>query len=524
MLTEQQLARVVALPSTLGQHLGVEALGRPYKVYPWVAYLERKVITTLSRPGRAIVIVNCPPQSGKSTYMGFWLPFWYLGHNPYNRIIFVAYSETYASEWGARVRDTMKRYGQDLFGVGVSPSTESGHKWFTHTGVGGMLSAGISGGITGNPGHLILIDDVLKLDEEANNPNIKAKHLREFDGPITDRLQEDTKIFVTATRWAEDDLSGSLIERYSDPARTGGTPVEIINFKAIAEPDPEELEQMSEEELAEWTDFLGRHYGEGLKGQHSQSFFEEMRANNSEEFLKKRQGTPTARRGGMFPIDKWRYWTHGDPEPGQLKLSDDEIVNRVRVWDLASSADKGADFTVGTLMGRTRDNKFVILDRVRFQKNADDTQSEVVRVAKEDTNRVQIVIEQSKNGDGAHVLNFYKKSLIGFNVEGVTPHGDKTARATGYSAEQNKGNVYLPANAPWLRDWRNEHVQMDGKGRLPKHDDQIDTGAYAFNYLWVEQPSTLWDPTQLPDPNSRPDLTPEQRMEYALVRQAMGVG
>lgn len=511
MLTEDELARIVALPSTLGQHLAPQAIGRPYKVYPWVAYLERKVVSTLARPGRRIVIVNCPPQSGKTLYMGLWLPLWYLGHNPYKRIIFVAYSEGYAKEWGQRVKQNMKWYGADLFGVSVSPDIEAGARWMMDNGVGGMLSAGITGGLTGVTGDLILIDDVIKTAEDANNPHTKQKHMDEFDGPITDRLQEDSKIFVTATRWSEDDLSGRLIERYSDPDYAGGIPVEIINFKAIAEPDPEEMEAMTEEELAEWTDFLGRHYGEGLKGQHSLEFFQEMRANNPEEFLKKRQGTPTARTEGMFPIANWRYWE---------RLP--EIISKVRVWDLASSKAKSADWTCGVKMGRSRDDQFYVLDRVRFRGGPDDVRDRIKRTAHDDGNVVPIFIEQSRNGDGAHVISFYEKELLGFNVKGVPPKGDKTVRATGYSAEQNKGHVWLPKH--WDKktrvEWVNEHVQMDGKGGLPAHDDQIDPAAYAFNYLVGAGESILWDATQLD--HTAEHLSPEEQLRVLAVREALG--
>jgi predicted phage terminase large subunit-like protein len=511
MLTDEQLARVIALPSTLGQHLGPELLGRKYQVYPWVAYLERKVISTLAQPGRRILIVNCPPQSGKTTYMGLWLPLWYLGHNPYNRILMVAYNETYASEWGGRVLKAMKDHGGDLFGVNVSSMTTAASKWFVDNGVGGMLSAGITGGITGQPGHLILIDDVIKTDEEASNPQTKAKHLKEFDGPISDRFQEDTKLFITATRWAEDDLSGSLIERYRDPERNGGTPVEIINFKAIAEPDPEDLEAMSEEELAEWTDFLGRHYGEALKGQHSLGFFAEMRANNPDEFDKKRQGTPTARKGGMFPIAEWRYWE---------RLP--EIVARVRVWDLASSKAASADWTCGVLMGKGRDGQFYVLDRQRFREGPDGVRARIKQTAARDTNTVPILIEQSRNGDGAHVISFYENELVGFRVTGVTPKGDKTTRATGYSAEQNKNHVHLPAawDLKTRKEWVNEHVQMDGKGGLPAHDDQIDPAAYAFNHLIGAGESILWDASQIDA--SRDGLSVEDQLHLIAVRQALG--
>jgi predicted phage terminase large subunit-like protein len=514
MLTEEELARIVALPSTLGRYLGPKVIGRPYKVYPWVAFLERKVVTTLAQPGPRILVINTPPQEGKSLYMGLWMPLWYLGHNPFKRMLFIAYSEGYAKEWSGRVRDAMKWYGADLFGHTVSPESDAANRWFMQNGVGGMLAAGITGGYTGVTGDVIDIDDVIKTAEESRNPLTLAKHLEEFDGPITDRLQEDSKIFITATRWAENDLSGEVIARSLDPEYEGGIPVEHVNFKAIAEPDPEQLEQMSDDEIAEWRDFMGREYGEGLKGQHSIQFFERMRRNNPEEFMTKRQGTPVTLRDGMFPVDRWGEYDPDDPP---------HVVARVRVWDLASSEDKRADFTVGTLMGRTADDHFLILDRVRGRWSPDGVQRIIKETADKDGNTVPILIEQSRSGDGAHVIAAFEKLLVGFNVDGVTPKGDKTTRAMGYSAEQRKGRVLLPKGCSWRKEWVAEHVQMDGKGRLPKHDDQIDTAAYCFNYLNSNGASEMWDSSQLATAHLNPELTEDQRLHVLAVQAAMGL-
>jgi predicted phage terminase large subunit-like protein len=213
----------------------------------------------------------------------------------------------------------------------------------------------------------------------------------------------------------------------------------------------------------------------------------------------------------MFPVDCWQYWE---------RLP--EIVQRVRVWDLASSASKTADWTVGILMGRSRDGKFYVIDRQRFREGPKKVEELIKLTAEKDTNVVPILIEQSRNGDGAHVINFYKKSLVGFNIDGVPPKGDKTVRAIGYSAEQTKGNVYLPKawDLGTRKEWVNEHVQMDGKGGLPAHDDQIDPAAYAFNYLNSTGTVAIWDASQINA--NRPELSVEDQLHLLAVRHALG--
>ena len=98
--------------------------------------------------------------------------------------------------------------------------------------------------------------------------------------------------------------------------------------------------------------------------------------------------------------------------------------------------------------------------------------------------------------------------------------GDKESRATPASIEQNKGNVYLPRHAWWLNEWTKEHSQMDGKGKRPKHDDQIDTFAYAMRFLIQNGDSAIWDLSALGTGDS---LTNEEKLEALLVRQALGL-
>lgn len=503
----QDLAPHIATPALMGQHLGKRLFGRPYRIYPWIQYLEQRVLYEIMQPGRKIIIVSVPPQNGKTTYFGLLLPVWYLGMNPGHQVIFISYNEPQASKWGLRSRDTFKRFGPELFGENVHPSRDSQTDWALGNGFGGMMSAGILGGITGNPGHLIVADDLLKGDEDAGSAAVKEKIANEIQNSVFSRFQNNTKLLVIATRWAEDDPSGRLIAM-AEQEGYKGRPVEIINIKAIAEPTFEERQEMDDNALEEWRDFLGRSEGEALKGQFDQGFYEEVQATvDSSGWYSLYQGEPTVREGGMFPVDRWGYYN-------AQTLPD--MVKKVRVWDLAASEGKG-DWSAGTLMGRGSDGNFYVLDMVRFRKGADGVMDEVKQAAKRDGHEVPILIEQERAGAGKTVLTLYQMALTGYNVDEAKAEGSKESRATGYSNEQRRGNIYLPEGKPWLKKWRDEHVLMDGTGKSLQHDDMIDTGAYAFKFLTEGGISEFWDPSQLNEINSA--LAPEAQMEaYAMQR------
>jgi predicted phage terminase large subunit-like protein len=145
-------------------------------------------------------------------------------------------------------------------------------------------------------------------------------------------------------------------------------------------------------------------------------------------------------------------------------------------------------------MGRTMDGKFYVLDVERFQKGPAGVQAAVKRVAKSDGYDVPILIEQERAGAGKSTIETYQTLLVGHRVDPAKADGTKQSRATPYSAEQNKGNVLLPKDAPWLSAWIDEHRRMSEK-RKPRHDDQIDTGAYAILELIDAGPVEIYDPS-----------------------------
>ncbi len=363
----------------------------------------------------------------------------------------------------------------------------------------------------------ILIDDLIKNDVEARSESAKKGHLAEWDGTIATRLQPGGTVIVIATRWAEDDLSGALIARMQEPGYAGPQ-WEVISFPAFAEPSEEMEGELTPEELVTWRDIIGREFGEVLDcrfsripGRAPDDYFNIVKASRDPmKFASLYQQRPFSAEGSMFKRENWRYY-NVDERP--------EMEQVVRVWDLAGT-EAGGDWTAGTKMGRAN-GKMWILDVQRFRHASGTVLNKVIETAGVDGYGCAILVEEEKGGAGKSTVAALQKMLPGYNVQAAKAEGDKRSRATLYSSEQQNNRVMLPeeGSVAWdVKGFKDEHVRMMQDGRLPKHDDRIDTGAYGALFLVGGQPVEMWVP------EFGEALTPEALMNRLLGEPVVGGG
>ena len=480
---ELELLERIATPSRLGQYIGRDVWGDDWKPYPFLIDAEKHIVSAcLSEDTDDFLMMNVPPQSGKTSFSGFLLILWFLGHFPDKQVIFVSYSDDYSRNWGALVRDAMKKYGGELFGLTVNREQEAASDWSLKGHPrGGMLSVGIGSQITGRSGDLVVVDDVIKNMEEAASATIKKKHLRDWDGTIITRRQPGCTYVITATRFADDDLSGGLWERTQKKGYKGDTWTQLV-YPAIAVEG----------------DLLGREVGDPL---HTR-FTRVTDTKEKSHFLQIRntidpftfdclyQQDPSSSELGMFPPDKWRY---------MLRSEWPDLYTRVRAWDLAATEGSG-DWTVGAMMGKSVDGDLFVCGRYREQHSADVILADLKAQAVVDGPQIPILIERERSGAGKTNVEFYRKELTGFTVEDANADGTKEQRARPYEVMQKSGRVILPADEEdedWVKEWVTEHKGMMGDGRRPRHDDQVDTGAYAARYLLEHGVVELIDPNDI---------------------------
>lgn len=192
-----------------------------------------------------VMIVNLPPRHGKSRTASCFAE-WIFGKDNSQKIMIGSYNETLSTMFSKNVRDSISEEKADLYKPvysDVFPNTKikrgdgAMNLWSLEGGYNNYLATSPTGTATGFGCSLMIIDDLIKNAEEANNENIKEKHWEWFTNTMLSRLEENGKIIIIMTRWASDDLAGKALEHYKEQ----GIKVRHITMKALLD---EEKHQM----------------------------------------------------------------------------------------------------------------------------------------------------------------------------------------------------------------------------------------------------------------------------------------
>lgn len=199
-----------------------------WRAYRWLRYLSEQIAQTIVR-GNGRLIINAPPQHGKSELLSRWLPTWYLDNLPQKRVIVASYGSDLATDHGRKVRNEFET--NPLCITRLRPDSSSANRWNTPEG-GGMVAVGIGGPLSGRGGDLMLVDDPIKNMEEAFSLAYRRRCVDWFNSVLYTRRQPHSTIILLMTRWHEDDLAGYLMTTHVDKWR-------VIRLPALAmEDDP----------------------------------------------------------------------------------------------------------------------------------------------------------------------------------------------------------------------------------------------------------------------------------------------
>lgn len=184
-----------------------------------------------------------PPRIGKSELASDQLPSWVLGKHPEWPIIASSYAQSLPLKFSRNIRDRLK----DPEYKAIFPDTElrsdaTGiEEWLTTKG-GGYKAAGIGTGITGFGGKILIVDDPVKDEEEAQSDKIRDNTYGWYQSTFSTRLAPGGGILVIQTRWHFDDLSGRLLADDQKLAAMGVPEHErqnwkVVSYEALAEQD-----------------------------------------------------------------------------------------------------------------------------------------------------------------------------------------------------------------------------------------------------------------------------------------------
>ena len=386
-----------------------------------------------------------PPGSAKSTYASLVFPPWWLSRHPASSIIATSHTSSLARHFGRGVRALVEQHAPRL-GYTLDPASRAAHRFSTNTG-GEYYATGVRGPITGRRADLILIDDPVKSQAEADSPAAREQLWNWFRSDLTTRLKPGGRMILVMTRWHPDDLGGRIADS-PDPWPT-------LRLPALAEPgDP-----------------LGREPGAALWP----DWEDELAINRKRESLGERafaalfQQDPRPRTGRLFHAAK-------------VNIVDDvATTGAVRAWDLAATAAKSGrdpDFTVGLKLARDAGGGFVVLDVLRLRGGPHEVMEAITATATADGAAVTVGLPQDPGQAGKSQIKFLTARLAGYRVVSSPETGAKETRAMPAASQVNAGNMSV-RRAPWNRAFL-EELQDFPEGTK---DDQVDALSRAFALL-----------------------------------------
>lgn len=405
---------------------------------------------------RPILVLQAPPQHGKSEIVSRKLPPFVLGNYPDLRIATASYADSLAM---SMAQDVRRNIASDEH-VELFPSATEKKPYDINRmgefsapgGEGSYIGVGVGAGLTGRPADIGIIDDPIKGSQEALSQVTKESVWNWYQTVFKTRLSENSGQIIMATSWAQDDLAGRIIEMHKGDQR-----LKILRFPAINDPNE-----------SGYT--AGLPHGALVPELHSLEQLRELKSEMSDYWWSAMyQQTPQILGGNVFKETGIRYYY-----PKDLPDKFDKVIAS---WDCTFKDTDGTDYVVGTVWGKRLANTY-LLDLTRERMSFTKTVMAVVKQKEDWPNIREILIEDKANGPA--VIDVLKNSVPG--ILPVEPDGSKLARAHAITSFWEAGNINLPHpdTKKWVKPYVNEMLAFP----VAPHDDQVDSSTQAIRHLY----------------------------------------
>lgn len=382
------------------------------------------------------LIINIPPQFGKSELVSKHFPAWYLGENPTGKIILTSYESNFAASWGIKARELYRQYAPQVWGTDLS-STLTRADWWGTSFDGYMATGGVQAAITGKGANILIVDDPHKNASEAHSKLMRDKIWDNYMSTLLTRLQPDGSVILIQTRWHADDLTGRLLEHEGDKWDKIVLPAIDDNGESLFP------ERYTVEELDGRRKTMGDYMFNALY-----------------------QQRPAPKDGGMFKRQWVQYY---DVLPRQF----DRVIQS---WDL-TFGDTGDSYVVGLILGKFGASTYII-DMYRG-KWAFPRQVQMIRAASEKyPQATRKLIELKANG--AATIATLRSEMPG--IIPIVPKESKEARASAVSYIVEAGNLYIPSYGEAKAVAENELLTFPNGST----DDFVDSLTQGLNYLYTK--------------------------------------
>jgi predicted phage terminase large subunit-like protein len=415
--------------------------------------------------------INVHHRSGKSDILSRYTPPHFLGEFPDCEVMSVSFKAALTEKFTAFARNIVKspRYSSLYPRIGLSQESNAKAYWELvdkETGqptFGKLFGSGLTSGITGSGGHLVLCDDPISGRAAAESSTIRENVWSAIADDLLTRLAPVHIVIFLMTTWHWDDPSGRI-------------------SNAMAEdPDFPQFEELTFPAKAEDYRGEGTYPGKYLfLDRYPESWYRSQYA-----ILGKYSASslldcnPMPRTGGMLSTEFITYVEN-------MVVDNDKVW--ARVWDLAHTAVQrngdDPDWTSGTKMAFERR----VGEDVPYLYIADVTRTREGAVKRD------LIIKKSALSDGAYVrqaventidskdaYEYISAALPEISWTKINGKGDKAARATPLEAIFATPGHVIVQKASWNDDWVDELMRFDGGGQ--DHDDQVDNLSAGYALL-----------------------------------------
>lgn len=279
-------------------------LDQAYRMRPHLRVIGDAMADVLAGVDDRLMII-CPPQTGKSTLVAEWGPFWWFANRPGDDIVIASYGLDLALDRSKGVRDRIAEHGHE-YGLTIKPGSSAAHDW--HLVLGGHLRAiGIGGGLSGFSANIIFLDDPHKDRAEAESPRIRNAVHDWWSSTALKRLQPDMgAVIAIQTRWGPDDWAGRRLKE--EGRKEEGGRWRVVHLPAVAD-------------AKFGKDPLGRAPGEPLPHPKIPT---RDRASLSAWWAEKKRTSI---------VRDWHSLEQGDPQPVEGALVSEQLLEMIRARD-----------------------------------------------------------------------------------------------------------------------------------------------------------------------------------------------
>lgn len=440
-----------------------------------------------------------PPRHGKSELASIRFPAWHLGHNPDHEIINVGYNLELPMRFSRRVREIMREpvYKLIFENAKLDADSQSVEAWNTTMG-GGFTAAGVGGGITGKGAHVLIVDDPIKNQEEADSILVRDKLWDWYQSTAYTRLAPGGGVLVIETWWNDDDLAGRLQQAMA--TEEGADQFEIVRYPALSD---------SWEYREEATGDIHR--------------FEEENPHLTQEGFTLLRGPDCCLHEERYPTDAlkriranlqpriWSALYQQNPVPDEGMYFKKEYFRYQRVlpsargrrlytaWDFAIGEKQQNDWTVGATLLQDETDTLYVMEIYRMKGDSFQIVEAMVDTAMRWMSAGSGYLMGVEDGQIWRAIEpMFKKRMNERRVypsyEVLRPMTDKLARARPLQGRMQQGRVVFPEDEPWLVQAEQELLRFPAGA----HDDVVDALAWAAQLCLGKEPPRAAEPQRIP--------------------------